>query len=66
MNDVVQAIQSVGFPVVCVLMLFYFVKYMYDKNDSRTQELTNVINDLKNAINLMIEKLNDKGDKNES
>jgi len=39
MNDIIQIIQTVGFPIsACVGMAFY-VKYITDKNDAKIENL---------------------------
>lgn len=32
MSDILTAIQTVGFPIVCCVILGYYVKYLTDKN----------------------------------
>lgn len=32
MSDILTAVQTVGFPIVCCVGLGYYVKYMTDKN----------------------------------
>lgn len=39
MEEVVQAISTVGFPIVCVLILFWYVKYVTDRNTEELKEL---------------------------
>ena len=39
MDEVVQAISTVGFPIVCVLILFWYVKYVTDRNTEELKEL---------------------------
>lgn len=36
---VLQAISTVGFPVVCVLIMFYYVKYLNDLHAQEIKEL---------------------------
>lgn len=58
MNDVITAINTVGFPIVCCLILAYLV---YKMNVSHKEEM----NQLKEALNqntLVIQKLSDKLD----
>ena len=48
MNDVVQMITTLGFPIVCCIFLGWFVKYTFDKyntmittlNSEHRQDLT--------------------------
>jgi hypothetical protein len=39
MDELVQAISTVGFPIVCVLILFWYVKYVTDRNTEELKEL---------------------------
>lgn len=39
MNDVLTAVQTVGFPIVCCIVLGYYVKYMADKNKDEIDKL---------------------------
>ena len=32
MNDVLSAVQTVGFPIMCCIGLGYYIKYITDKN----------------------------------
>lgn len=58
MSDILTAINTVGFPIVCCLILAYLV---YAMNKSHKEEM----NDVKEALNqntLVIQKLSDKLD----
>ena len=49
--DWIQAISTVGFPIVSFLIAAYFIKYSYDKsNDMYTQSIDK-IGKLANAVN---------------
>ena len=37
-----QAIASVGFPIVCCIVMMYYVKYMQDANREETEKLNNL------------------------
>ena len=39
MNDVLTAVQTVGFPIVCCIGLGYYVKYMNDKNKDEIDKI---------------------------
>lgn len=39
MNDVLTAVQTVGFPIVCCFGLGYYVKYMADKNKDEIDKI---------------------------
>lgn len=38
-----QMVSTLGFPIVCVLMMFYYVKYL---NDTHSQEITQLRQDM--------------------
>ena len=65
--SIVQAITTVGFPIICCLMLGWYVKYMTDKfrtELNRTNELhTSEIKEMAIAINnntMALQRLCDK------
>lgn len=39
MNDVLTAVQSVGFPIVCCIGMGYYVKYIIDKNKDEIDKI---------------------------
>lgn len=39
MNDVVQVISAVGFPIVAALGCGFFVKWQYEQNMKQTEEM---------------------------
>ena len=39
MNDVVQIISAVGFPIVAALGCAYFVKWQYEQNQKQIEEM---------------------------
>ena len=51
MNDVVQIISTVGFPIVSFLIAAYFIKYTYDKTAEANKEAMDKISDLAEAVN---------------
>lgn len=54
MNDIVNAISTVGFPIVCTIILSYVLYTENDKNDSRMIEFVKAIDNNTNAINQLI------------
>ena len=38
-STILQAITSVGFPIVCCLVMMYYVKYTDDRHRSETEKL---------------------------
>lgn len=51
MNDVVQIISTVGFPIVSFLIAAYFIKYTYDKTAEANKEAMDKIGSLAEAVN---------------
>ena len=51
MNELVQVISSVGFPIVSFLIAAYFIKYTYDKTAEANKEAMDKIGDLAEAVN---------------
>lgn len=55
MNDVLTAVQTVGFPAVCCIGLGYYVKYMTDKNKDEIDKINELhreeMNSLAEALN---------------
>lgn len=67
MTEVVQMISSVGFPIVCCLLMFYYIKGMTDKfqqqiNDimKEHKEETKSMETALNNNTLALQKLSDK------
>lgn len=70
MNDIVQIISAVGFPIVAAVGCAYFVKWQYEQNQKQIDEMRKEHKDetakMTEAINnntLVIQKLIDKLDK---
>ena len=67
MTEIVQLISSVGFPIVCCLLMFYYIKNVTDKFQ---QQLTDIMKEhkeetksMETALNnntLALQKLSDK------
>ena len=56
-NGIVQAIQSVGFPIAMCLTLAWYVKYQQDENKKTLENLTTVLNNNTIALTKISEKL---------
>lgn len=68
-NMVLQAITTVGFPIVCCGVLMYYVKYIRDKDTEMMAEImarhSEEVNTMSAALNentLVLQKLCDKLD----
>lgn len=73
MNDVVQIISAVGFPIVAALGCAYFVKWQYEQNQKQLEEMrkehkeevqkmTDALNNNTLVIQKLVDKFDDKGD----
>lgn len=51
MNEIVQAISVVGFPIVSFLIAAYFIKYTYDKTAEANANAMEKVSDLAEAVN---------------
>ena len=70
MNDVVQIISAVGFPIVAAIGCAYFVKWQYEQNQKQMDEVRKEhkeeVSKMTEALNnntLALQKLIDKIDK---
>jgi ribosomal protein L9 len=70
MNDVVQIISAVGFPIVAAIGCAYFVKWQYEQNQKQIEEMrkehkeeAQKMTEALNNNTLVIQKLVDKFDK---
>ena len=54
MNDIVNAISTVGFPIVCTIVLAYVLYKENEKNDSRMIEFVKAIDNNTDVINQLI------------
>lgn len=70
MNDVVQIISAVGFPIVAAIGCAYFVKWQYEQNQKQVEEMrkehkeeAQKMTEALNNNTLVIQKLVDKFDK---
>ena len=69
MNDIVQIISAVGFPIVAAVGCAYFVKWQYEQNQKQIEEMRKEhkeeVNNMTKAIDnntLVIQKLVDSMD----
>jgi preprotein translocase subunit YajC len=58
-NVIIQAIGSVGFPIVMSLMLFYYMTKQQEAHASESKEMRDAINSLQVAITKLTDKLTD-------
>ena len=65
MNEIVNAISQVGFPIVCTMMLAYILYNENEKNDSRMIEFVKAIDNNTKAISELIVYIKNGMDKNE-
>ena len=72
MNEIVQVISAVGFPIVAALGCGFFVKWQYEQNMKQNEELRKEhkeeVSKMTEALNnntLALQKLIDKLDKEE-
>lgn len=68
MQDIIQAISSVGFPIACACACGYYVKYITDKNREQVanlnqkhrEEISEIVTAINNntvALTKLVEKL---------
>jgi len=50
MEAIVQLIQTVGFPIICVLLCGWYIKYREDVNDQKITALSNAHHDEVKAL----------------
>lgn len=55
--DIIQFCANVGFPIVFCFILFFQIKDMNEKIEAQTIQLVTTINDLKNEIIRLSEKI---------
>lgn len=72
MNDIIQAISSLGFPIVACIGLAWFCKYMIDNNNKHINKMFDMYEQANkenreaiNACTRAIDKLCDKLDEEE-
>lgn len=69
MNDIVNVVSAVGFPIVAAIGCGYFVKWQYEQNQKQVEEMRKEhkeevmkMTEALNNNNLLIQKLIDKFD----
>lgn len=65
MNEIVNAISQVGFPIVCTMILAYILYNENDKNDTRMLEFVKAIDNNTKAISELILYIKNGAGKNE-
>lgn len=58
MENIVNIISSVGFPIAMCLLMFWYIQKETENHREETNGLKDAINELKLAITTLIEKLN--------
>ena len=61
MNEIMQAISTLGFPIVMCLILFLYMTKQEERHTEESKSMREAINDLKIAIVKLCDKLG-KGD----
>lgn len=56
-SALVQAISSVGFPIVMCLLCMYYVKYMSDQHKEEIDKMSEALNNNTLAIERLVDKL---------
>ena len=51
MAEIMQLVSQVGFPIVCVFLLFWWQKYTYDHTNEVTKNSIDKIGNLAEAVN---------------
>lgn len=57
MDNLVQVIQSLGFPVACVVALFWLIVRITDQHREEMKELTSAVNNNTQALVRLEEKI---------
>lgn len=56
-NSILQAITTVGFPIVMCLILMWYIKYISEEHKSETDKFTEALNANTSALNKLCNKL---------
>lgn len=51
MNEILNAITTVGFPIVMCILMGVFVKYLMDKNNSQVSSIIDIFSDELKKLN---------------
>lgn len=57
MDEIISAISSVGFPIVCCIILFYYINKQAEVHKEEIAQLTDVINQNTIALTKLTDKL---------
>lgn len=57
-GDVINAITTVGFPIVCCLIVMYFCKYVFDKYREDINGLRESLDNNTQVMHDLLDKLN--------
>ena len=57
-SDIITAITTVGFPIVCWLIVMYFCKYVFDKYREDINGLRESLDNNTQVMHGLLEKLN--------
>lgn len=60
MEDVINAVSTVGFPIAMSLLLFWYLQKESENHKEETASLKDAINKLEIAITTLVNKLEDK------
>lgn len=60
MEDVINAISTVGFPIAMSLLLFWYLQKESENHKEETASLKDAINKLEIAITTLVNKLEDR------
>ena len=60
MDNIVNVISSVGFPIAMCLLLFWYMQKESENHKSETNSLKEAINELRIAITTLVNKLDEK------
>lgn len=55
--DIMQAITTVGFPIVACVFMAWYIKYITDKHEKEVEKMTDALNNNTLAINTLNERL---------
>lgn len=55
--DIMQAITTVGFPIVACVVMGWYIKYITDKHEKEVAKMTDALNNNTLAINTLNERL---------
>ena len=62
-SELIQAISTVGFPIVMCLLFMYYIKYINDQHKDEIDKLSQSINNNTLVMQKLLDKLEDSGDR---